>query len=173
VERRCGSPRCRGLTLDLVNEDPGLVASTYSKKLAVGVSWATPLLLVLLFTLPWALRSEPARVRRLLLITAPALLIGVLPALFSLPAGEYLYGWLSALILVCLVTVPLAVAGGLRLRAEGKSLSSILLKAFPRHRLVGAATLMLLLAASLWGVSINSQANDWAAKNGGVLARPR
>lgn len=161
----------RKLTLDVIEAEPLFALSTYAKKAVVSVLWAAPLLLVLIATLPWALRLQPRRVRRLSLFAAPALLVGILPALIAIPVPEYLYGWLGALILMCTVTVSLTLVRAAQLLSHGRSLRSILLEdAFPRGRVRSLAAVGLLLAACGWGVTIRSQANEWAAQHGGDTA---
>jgi hypothetical protein len=164
----------RDLTLDLIGDEPDLLPSNMVRKAAVTVTWGLPLLLVLLTALAWALRLAPGRLGRALLLVSPAIILGALPALLGEPVPEYLYGWLSALALACLLTVGLALDAVLARLASGERLRSILSLPFSDRRrmiLVAAAT-VIVLGVGAWGYSLHREAVRWSDQNGGVHARP-
>jgi hypothetical protein len=159
----------RDLTFDLVTDDPGFALRPLAEKLVVAFTRAVPYLLVLLLTLPVALRREGGFVRRLLVITAPAALLGLLSGVFGLPTGGYIYGWLAGLWLICMATVALGIA---RLaEADHDHRRELLAEGLtPRRLLLGAAVAAVLLAGLLVGDGIHRRAIDWSNENGGVSA---
>jgi hypothetical protein len=96
---------------------PSFVARTYFAKgevVAAQTSPWIPLLLVLPLFMALTGRRRPD-LRRYLLLTVPALVIGPIPAIMAVPAHEYSVGWFGAIALVWLLIAAWGLAEAGRL----------------------------------------------------------
>jgi hypothetical protein len=152
----------RHLVLTIVTHDPGLVVSTLLRKLAVTVMWSLPILLVLALTLPVAMRGRRRAVGRLVLLIAPALLFGLLPGELGQTIPEYLYGWLSATLLLGVISLSVALEE--RRRHGERGLTG------PRARWGPVALAAALLVIGVAGLMIKRESDTWAARHGGDTA---
>lgn len=92
------SAALRQLVLALVREHPGFVLKTLVVKFSI-LSWTnlkqSGLGLALLFWLMWS-GSQRRQLRQWVVLMLPALLIGLLPPLLTIPSRSYSLGWYAA-----------------------------------------------------------------------------
>ncbi len=159
----------RELTLDLVEEDPWLAVRVVAAKLLVAIAEGVPYLLALLVLLPAAIRVRAPFFRRLLLVTAPAALLGLLSGVVGLPTGGYVYGWLASLWLLCVASISFVVAGWLeRASPDRGAVSAALRGVTPPRLLLAGALAAALLVIALSGAGLHDRAVNWSDQNGGV-----
>lgn len=155
----------RTLTTDLVADHPLWAVGVMFKKFLVFLFLSVPFLLILLLTWPWAFRRHGALTRRITLLVAPTLIVSVIPPILAVPYPEYGFGWLSALFLLCLVSIGLVIADCTEL-ASRRSISERLRSSTScRRTIVWTSTGVIVLGAiAVSGYLIHSQASDWYTK---------
>jgi hypothetical protein len=160
----------RTVTLDLVRDDPGFVASAEARKAVVVVKDAGPFLLPVAILLPAFLLlgggGRPRR-RRMVLLVSPAVLVGFLSPIVAIPYEPFhldyevgLFGSLNLLTMLVALWGVAAIAAypqSWRERVRG----TLRTPEF-RRALAWTATAVLVIAiAMVAGGPIERQATDW------------
>lgn len=151
----------RGLTFDVVRDDPRFFVSQAVRKLVVLIRHAWPYLAVMAFLVPWALaigglRDDKLRCALLLL---PALALTVLPPLMTVPARSYELGFFG----LCVLLFTLAAGWVAAVAQRHDTVASVATAVRPTRRAIAgtAALLCVLVLSILGGRAIEDRAVEW------------
>jgi hypothetical protein len=165
----------RRLFLRVLKQEPGEVALTTLKK-GVAVVALAPGLLALAALGLWAMslneRDRPLA-RRMLLLSAPGLVLGVVPPLIAIPTTEYAAGWIGALVLLSLLGLGWVAAStahqdwmgfGARRAARLLARQAYASRGTRVTTAIAATTLVTALVAVAITPSVRSSCLDWQPK---------
>lgn len=174
----------RSAFLRLAGDHPWETIRQYAGKAIVLLADTAPYLLIVLLTLPAMLLLGPERrvVRRWCLLTIPAVLVGLLPAMFGLPRQSYEQGLYGVIGVIGIVGVcwmlRMAEAGArepggmravaARIRVSREALAHSHTPGWRCVRITAVAVAVLVVVA-IGASSVRQDADRWQGGSEGVL----